>query len=154
MVDNTKTLLGKLMKLSLTLSATKDCNDVCVKIFIDNIEIFQSTAKCQPHTIEYTILENPADHDLKIVMAGKTRRHTQINNQGEIISDVAFMVDRLEFEDIDMTPIFYQGEPSYTHNLNSSSAERTDEFSGFMGCNGTVSFKFSTPIYLWLYGRI
>jgi hypothetical protein len=68
--------------------------------------------------------------------------------------DVAFLVNALEFEDIDMTPVLYPNNPCYTHNLNGSAEERVDEFSGFMGCNGTASFEFSTPIYLWMYGKI
>jgi hypothetical protein len=142
------------MKLSLTISATTDCNDIALQVFINDTEIFQSTAKCQQQIIEHIISEDPSDHVLKIKMTGKNRKHTQINSQGEIVSDVAFIVDRLEFEDIDMTPIFYYNNPCYTHNLNGSGVDRVDEFSGFMGCNGTIEFKFYTPIYLWMYQKI
>jgi len=39
---------------------------------------------------------------------------------------------------------------TYTHNFNGTQAETTDKFYGEMGCNGTVSLRFTTPIYLWL----
>ena len=87
-------------------------------------------------------------------MSGKNKYHTKIDAQGEITYDVAFLVNQLEFENIDMTPVFYHTNPCYTHNLNGSGPERVDEFSGFMGCNGTIDFKFSTPIYLWMYQKI
>jgi hypothetical protein len=38
----------------------------------------------------------------------------------------------------------------YTHNFNGTRPEITDTFFGIAGCNGTISFSFSTPIYLWL----
>lgn len=142
------------MILKLTLSSTVDCNDVNINVYVDNEKIFQSVATIAEQTIVHEVAEEPGDHVLRLEMSGKTKNHTKINSAGEMTYDVAFLVNVLEFEDIDMTPVLYTGNPCYTHNLNGSAAERIDEFSGFMGCNGTVDFKFFTPIYLWMYGRI
>lgn len=142
------------MILKLILAATADSSDVKLKIYVNNEIIFQTHASTAEQTVTHEIAELPQDHVLRLEMSGKTKHHTKINSQGEIMYDVAFLVNALEFEEIDMTPVFYQGNPCYTHNLNGSAAERTDEFSGFMGCNGTVDFKFFTPIYLWMYGKI
>ena len=38
----------------------------------------------------------------------------------------------------------------YRHDYNGTTDPFDDEFYGEMGCNGTVSLKFTTPIYLWL----
>ena len=38
----------------------------------------------------------------------------------------------------------------YTHDFNGTQPEIEDTFFGEMGCNGTVSLRFTTPIYLWL----
>lgn len=142
------------MKLKLSLSATVDCADVVIKVYVDNNEIFQSVATTLEQIITHEIPETPSDHVLRLEMSGKTKYHTKISPAGELTYDVAFLVNALEFEDIDMTPVFYHHTPCYTHNLNGSAEERIDEFSGFIGCNGTVDFKFSTPIYLWFYGKI
>jgi hypothetical protein len=142
------------MLLSLTLAATADCNDVTLEIYVDSNKIFQSAASTQVQTVSYSLSENPSDHVLRLVMSGKTRHHTTINPQGEILHDVAFLLNALEFENIDMTPVFYHNNPCYTHNLNGSAIERVDEFSGYIGCNGTIDFKFSTPIHLWMYQKI
>jgi hypothetical protein len=154
MVGNTRALLDTTMIINLNVSATVECSDVFLEICVDNDTVFKTAATTQPQTISCFVKEDPANHVLKLVMSGKTKYHTKINEQGEITYDVAFLVNRLEFEDIDMTPVFYHNNSCYTHNLNGSATERVDEFSGFMGCNGTVDFKFSTPIYLWMYQKI
>jgi hypothetical protein len=41
-------------------------------------------------------------------------------------------------------------QATYTHNFNGAGAETQEKFYGEIGCNGIVSLKFSTPIYLWL----
>jgi hypothetical protein len=38
----------------------------------------------------------------------------------------------------------------YQHDFNGTGDPTIDKFYGEMGCNGTVSLKFTTPIYLWL----
>jgi len=38
----------------------------------------------------------------------------------------------------------------YQHDFNGTGNPTIDKFYGEMGCNGTVSLKFTTPIYLWL----
>jgi hypothetical protein len=154
MVGNIRTLLGKAMILKLLLSATADNDDVMLGVFVDDEQIFQSAATVTQQTVTHEISELPGDHVLRLEMSGKTKQHTQVNSSGEIMYDVAFLVNALEFEDIDMTPVLYPNNPCYKHNLNGSAEERVDEFSGFMGCNGTASFEFSTPIYLWMYGKI
>jgi hypothetical protein len=38
----------------------------------------------------------------------------------------------------------------YTHDFNGSQPPVDDKFFGDLGCNGTVSLKFTAPTYLWL----
>ena len=38
----------------------------------------------------------------------------------------------------------------FQHDFNGTQPEIKDTFFGEMGCNGTVSLRFTTPIYLWL----
>jgi hypothetical protein len=38
----------------------------------------------------------------------------------------------------------------YYHDFNGAELLAEHNFFGVMGCNGYVSLKFSTPIYLWL----
>ena len=38
----------------------------------------------------------------------------------------------------------------YSHDFNGTQSMVNDSFHGRAGCNGTMSLKFSTPMYLWL----
>ena len=139
------------MHLELDISANADCTDIRLEVYINDTNIFQTTAQQKIQTIIYDIDESPADHELKLVMSGKTSEHTMINDNGQITSDIFFIVNRLEFEELDVKEMFCQGRRSWhKHSFNSTQSEFDDEFYGEIGCNGTVFMPFSTPIYLWL----
>lgn len=138
------------MKINLEFSASADCDDILIEIYLDDNKIFESTAQQRSQQVLCEINETPANHALKLVMSGKNRTHTTINSVGEITRDIYFKIDQLEFEDLDMQEVFCLGKQCYTHNFNSNQPEFLDEFYGIIGCNGTVNIEFSTPIYLWL----
>ena len=138
------------MKLNLEFSASSDCADIRIEIYLNNKKIFESTAQQQLQQVLCNIDEDPADHELTLIMSGKNRNHTVVNHAGEITSDVYFTIDQLEFEELDMREVFCLGKECYTHSFNSDRPEFLDEFYGIIGCNGTVKINFSTPIYLWL----
>lgn len=139
------------MHLELDISANANCADIVLDVYVNTTNIFQLTAQQKIQTIIYDIDESPADHELKLVMSGKTSEHTIVDDNGQITSDIFFIVNRLEFEELDMKEIFCLGRRSrHRHSFNSAEPEFDDEFYGEIGCNGTVFMPFSTPIYLWL----
>jgi hypothetical protein len=139
------------MKMLLGLTATNHCSDVVAKIFLNNQLIAQTTADTTEFITEINLPETPNDHVVKIQMLGKTSQHTCIDDQGNIVYDVAFEVTTFEIEDIDMKPIFCQGQTCYYHTSNNpTNPEIQDEFYGYIGFNGCVKIEFFTPIYLWL----
>ena len=139
------------MHLELDISANASCADIVLDVYINETNIFHTTAQQKIQTIIYNIDEAPADHELKLVMSGKTSEHTIVDDNGQIISDIFFIVNRLEFEELDMKEIFCLGRRSrHRHSFNSAEPEFDDEFYGEIGFNGTVFMPFSTPIYLWL----
>jgi hypothetical protein len=138
------------MKLEIDFLANKDCADIVLEVYCDNKKISEYPAQAVKQTIGIELAENPADHVLSLVMRGKNRTHTRVDNLGQIIDDVYIVIDRLEFEELDMREIFCQGQLCYTHSFNQDQPAILDEFYGFIGCNGTVDIKFSTPIFLWL----
>ena len=52
-------------------------------------------------------------------------------------------------EELDIDQLFLE-KCVYTHSFNNTQSEIEDTFHGIAGCNGTISFKFNTPVYLWL----
>lgn len=90
-----------------------------------------------------------AEHEVRIVMDGKTWEHTKIGEDGEILQDSMLQICRIFIDGIDITQVV-EMLATYTHDGNGSEPLAQHSFHGFMGCNGCVSFRFSTPYYLWL----
>jgi len=98
-------------------------------------------------------LEDEAQHELKFVMKNKTQFDTRIDLDGNIIKDACLEIKNISFDGIELTyPVLQQIE--YVHNRNGTDQDIIDKFYGSMGCNGTATLKFSTPIYLWLLENI
>ena len=139
------------MHIELDFSANENCEDIVLEVFLDQDKIFHSTAQTAIQTVIHDIIDDPAKHELKLVMSGKNRKHTTLDGNGNILKDIFFKIDRLEFEELDMQEVFCLGHRSrHRHSFNSTQPEFDDEFYGEIGCNGTVTMPFETPIYLWL----
>jgi hypothetical protein len=59
------------------------------------------------------------------------------------------IITDLSFDEILLAQIFVD-KATYTHNFNGTGEETQEKFYGELGCNGTISLKFTTPIYLWI----
>ena len=102
----------------------------------------------QDITVELDDAEDRS-HVLEFVLSGKTQEHTLVNDAGDITSDVTVRVQDISFDDIAIGQIFSE-LAEYHHDFNGTQPAIVDQFYGEMGCNGTVSLGFTTPIYLWL----
>jgi hypothetical protein len=139
------------MHIELDFSANENCKDIILEIYLDQDKIFHATAQTAIQTVIHDIVDVLANHELKLVMSGKNCNHTTLDGNGNILKDIFFKIDRLEFEEMDMQEVFCLGRRSrHRHSFNSTQPEFDDEFYGEIGCNGTVFIPFDTPIYLWL----
>ena len=93
--------------------------------------------------------EDNAIQKLQFVMTGKTTEHTTVDDQGTITSDAMLTISNVIIDDIDIS-LLLNDKSKYTHNFNGTQPAVEDKFYGVMGCNGTVTFEFTTPFYLWL----
>jgi len=151
MVGNTTTVLGALMKMNLILRGTQDCADVKLEIFVNNKLVVSTSACTDEIATEINLPDTPAIHLVEICMSGKTFEHTQVDDDGNIVSDVAFIIETLKIQDIDMKPVFCQGRQCYLHTGNNpNGALLQDEMYDYIGWNGKVQLEFFTPIYLWM----
>ena len=102
----------------------------------------------QPVTVELDD-QDDAEHELRLVLKNKTAEHTQVDEQGNIITDARLVITDMAFDEIRLGHMFFE-QAVYTHDFNGTGKTTEDTFYGELGCNGTVSLKFSTPVYLWL----
>ena len=129
---------------------TTDASEVLgMEIWLDDQQIFDtahidSTVECQT-----TFSDADAEHELQFRMKNKTIDQTQIDETGTILKDACLTIGDVSFENIDLGHMFTE-QTEYIHDFNGTQAPTTEKFYGEMGCNGTVSLKFTTPIYLWL----
>lgn len=135
--------------ISFEISPSDPAVALGAEVWIDQQQIFDTDHLDSTVKISHAVLEDDAEHELRIVLKHKLSEHTTIDAAGNITRDAVINVSKFEFEEIAVDQLISE-HAVYTHNFNGSAAETQDKFFGSMGCNGTVSLKFNTPIYLWL----
>lgn len=93
--------------------------------------------------------EDNTEHELRLVLKNKTTAHTRVDEHGNIVADARLQITDMAFDEIQLKNIFVE-QAVYTHDFNGTGETTQDKFYSELGCNGTVSLKFSTPMYLWL----
>lgn len=120
-----------------------------VEVWMDQQQIFNCEHLIAAETVQFDVEDDDDKHELRIVLKNKLPQHTKIDAEGNIEQDAVITVSCFEFDGIDVNQVI-QEQAVYDHDFNGSAAPIQDQFYGNMGCNGTLSLKFSTPIYIWL----
>ena len=126
-----------------TSDATAPLN---LRVILNDKVIFNQQIK-ETVPFECWIPDAEQQHVLVFEMSGKTQAHTIVNDAGEIVKDAFLKLSNFSIDEIELTNI---KTFEYEHDFNGTAEKTTDLFYGYMGCNGRVTVKFSTPIYLWL----
>ena len=100
-------------------------------------------------SISVDITDDEGEHEFKFVLKNKTPEMTKVDDAGNITSDAMLNIANLAFDSIKLGHPFTE-HSAYYHDGNGSHAPIEDKFFNDMGCNGYVSLRFTTPIYLWL----
>jgi hypothetical protein len=124
-----------------------------VEVWIDQQQIFDCNHLTAAKTVEFDLEDDDGEHELRVVLKNKLSQHTKINDQGNIEQDAVITVSRFRFDEISVDHVV-QEQTVYYHDFNGTAAAVQDRFYSSMGCNGTVSLKFSTPVYLWLLEKM
>ncbi len=138
--------------LTFEVHASHNNSGIEITAQLDNYPPQTIKAGTDPHKFSFAIDdEQEAEHELKITMSGKTHDHTKLDNENNIVEDVMVYVssEHCEIDMINIAAIFWD-LAQYTHDHNGSTEITNHRFFGPMGCNGTVTLKFRTPVYLWL----
>ena len=136
-------------QISCTVDSTDITSKLGLEIWFDDQQLWSTEHVSKLTTLTFDLDEDETEHELKFIMKNKKSEHTQIDDAGNIVSDSRLIVSNLAFDEIELNQVFID-QAIYTHDFNGTQPEVADKFYGEMGCNGTVSLKFTTPIYLWL----
>ena len=137
------------VKFSCAVSPTTTAIPLGCEIWIDSTCVFDQDRITEPVTVDHEFSDADGEHVLRITLKNKLPEHTQVDEQGNILSDALLNVSEISFDEIDCTQIVHD-HAVYHHNLNGTGPTIEDQFFGDIGCNGTVELKFTTPVYLWL----
>jgi hypothetical protein len=139
------------VKISCNLSTSDSSVPLGMEIWLDDQEIFNQAWITESVSFCYHMPDTDTDteHELRFVMKNKLSEHTTIDAEGNIVKDAYVTVNDLTFDDVALEQLVAK-LAVYTHDFNGTQPIIQDEFFGAMGCNGTVSLKFRTPVYLWL----
>ena len=138
---------------TVVLSCQIDTSDTSallgLEAWIDDVKFFDSTHINQSQIILMNLSDNEGNHSLRFVIKGKTFEHTKVDDQGNILKDATLQLSAITVNDININQLF-QEHSIYTHDFNGTQPKCQNKFYGIAGCNGVISFQFTTPIYLWL----
>jgi hypothetical protein len=138
-----------MVKFSCNIGTSNAEIPLGMEIWIDDIKFFDQDHVQQSHTVEHDLNDDDAEHELRFVLKNKLPAHTSVNESGHIVQDARLFVKQIQFDSIDCDLLTYN-LARYCHDFNGTGTETQEKFYGELGCNGTVSLKFTTPIYLWL----
>jgi hypothetical protein len=141
------------MTPTTTISGFIDSSDKKItlgtEVWIDNICVVNVEHVDRVVHFSHVLEEDNAEHELRIVMKHKTPDHTELDDAGNIIRDAMLSISDIKFDEIALGQVLLN-KAVYTHDFNGSQPPVDDKFFGDLGCNGTVSLKFTAPTYLWL----
>lgn len=130
------------------IDPTEPSNYIEAEVWVDSTCIFGGPVT-ESIGIAHNVPDDEGEHELRIVMSGKQPSDTKLDEDGKIISDVLLFIKKMTIAGRPAEQLFNENA-TYTHDNNGTTAKETHKFFGIMGCNGTVSLKFTTPIYLWV----
>ncbi len=138
-----------LTSITFDLDSSDYTARLAFELVLNNTVVFATDHVTALTPITIVVDDVDAEHELRFVLKNKTQEHTKIDEQGTILSDAVLSIGNIVFDGIKLGHMFFE-KTVYHHNFNDSRDPVEDKFFGGMGCNGYVSLKFSTPIYIWL----
>ena len=142
-----------MVKFNCKVVTTNPTIPLGMEIWFDNQCFFKQYHVQESHAVEYEFEDDDSEHVLRFVLKNKLPEHTRVDESGMILSDARLCIDNIQFDEIDCDQTVCESA-LYHHNFNGTGADTQERFYGEMGCNGTVSLKFATPIYLWLLEKM
>jgi hypothetical protein len=139
-------------EISLRARSSSPISGLVLNFWFDSEQVGSMSLTTEPQEFRYEFSEiEKQEHCFEIEFKGKTIQHTKINDKGEIIEDVVAEIHDIAFDDIQLQlGQLFTKQARYHHDHNGTTDTVKDSFFGTMGCNGRVTFQFTSPWYLWL----
>jgi hypothetical protein len=138
---------------SFTISCQIDSTDYScalgLEIWVNDQKLLDLTHVDKPLQFQQQIDGADTQYRLCFVMKGKQTEFTTVDQDGNILKDARLILSDLAFDQIPLGHVFTE-KALYTHDFNGTASQTQQKFYREIGCNGTVSMDFNTPIYLWL----
>lgn len=149
------------LKFKLELYATMWDKPPVAEILINNKSCFKqeiSATEDKPHLIEFEHeLEEGKSYSLIINRSGKDKTQTVIKD-GKITKDQLLHIKFIAIDEIDIGGLVYEGvyKPTYPEPWATQQVDAGNKLPETlknvtqMGHNGTWTFTFKSPFYMWL----
>jgi hypothetical protein len=137
------------MECEILINLHGCASDISIQLLVDGIKHDLFYFDDCPHTLKFNLSNDPSTHRIQLLMSGKNHSHTKVDNNSAILSDIYAIIESIKIDQIEVKELFCNGLPCYVHNNNNHTADILDQFYGFIGCNGTISMDFYTPINQW-----
>jgi hypothetical protein len=150
------------IKFKLELYSTRWGSPPIADVKINDTSYFKDFVKgdeAVPKVIEFEHeLEEGKDYKLIIDRSNKRVNDTIVNEKGDITHDQLLHIKSIMIDEIDIGGLVYEGvyKPIYPEQWSKQQKEKGVEFPETlknvtqMGHNGTWTFNFSSPFYMWL----
>lgn len=137
-------------KLTFNITPSDPQNPLGFEVWINDQQLIncEQVTETQPVLYEFDD-EVEQSHQVKIVVKNKTNEHTEVSDTGEIIKDSLLDINNFKLDDIDIDQVV-RTKAVYSHDFNGYGQATQDQFYNTTGCNGTITFEFAAPGYLWL----
>jgi len=136
-------------KISCVIENTDISCPLGLEIWLNDQMLLDCPHVADSINFQHELADSADSCELKFVMKGKLPAHTQIDQQENIVADARLRIQQLCFDEFELGHLITD-LATYTHDFNGTGNIIQDKFFGEIGCNGTVSLKFTTPVYLWL----
>lgn len=133
-----------------TVSTTDPGAALAITVLLDGNTVYHCDHVVDVQNIEFSVPDDDSvEHVIEWRLSGKIPAHTQIDQQGNIVSDALMHIKDICIDNLNIDQICFENAV-YTHNFNGNGNTVNDKFYGTIGCNGTVQLTFVSPFYVWL----
>jgi hypothetical protein len=139
--------------ISGTIVPSTPAAKIGAEVWVNNTCVINCEHVDSAIMFEHSLDDSDGEHELRVVMKHKQLSHTQLDQNNNIVQDAVLTVSDVAFDGIQLGQVLWDLS-SYSHDFNGTQTQSQHRFYGDMGCNGTVSMKFTTPLYLWLLEKM